>query len=375
MGTGAGSRGEVSGRIQALRFPLACVVVWIHAHEPSVHFSGGSSPLVLPWGYRWLLETLFDDMARVAVPLYFVFSGYLLFLRSSEAGWTWGNAVQQRLSRMLPPYLFWNTLFFSVQQLGRWMPVTRAYFRDRGPVEGTSPVWSWIDPWLGLTGHPADVPLWYLRDLAFLLLLSGVIGGCLRWLRGPAALLYFVAVLVLEFACQPLHSRLPSDLFWFSCGCWCGLNGTIPDLTGSWRRFMTGVWLVASVWRGYGLLNSSMWRMAWLTVPLGVWVAWSWSADLRRYPRLREQWQRLAAPSFFLFAAHVLPLVALRKLAWRSLESGGSLPSLLGLYGVIPGIVVLGCLGLHRGIARLPWRCQKWIDPTVNHPKASVRPA
>ena len=364
-------RADASWRLQTLRFPLACLVVWIHAHEPAIQFASGSSPLVLPWGYRWLVETLFNDMARVAVPLYFIFSGYLLFLRSGEGGWRWGEAVGHRLTRMVGPYLVWNTLFLAVMMGGRWIPGVRNYFSARSPSVQELSVGQILDQWLGIHGHPADVPLWYLRDLAFLLVLSGAIVWVLRWLRGPLALLYFASVIGLEFALQRFHTRLSSDLFWFSCGCWCGLRGGIPELVGRWRLVVTVVWFGLSVWRGYGLLSSGMGRSAWVTVPLGVWVAWSWSHELQRFPRLRAKWQQLATPSFFIFAVHVLPLVALRKITWHWLESGRPLAIVVGLYGLIPGLVLLACLWLHPWTFRLPWHWQKWIDPTVRPPGPS----
>jgi hypothetical protein len=128
---------------------------------------------------------------------------------------------------------------------------------------------------------------------------------------------------------------------------------------------VTAAWLGLSVWRGYGLLTDWMWRSAWLTVPLGVWVVWSWSGELQRYPRLRAECQRLAAASFFLFAAHVLPLVALRKLTWHWFERGGPWVVILGLYGLIPGLVLLVCLRAQPWTLRLPWSWQKWLDPTA----------
>jgi Acyltransferase family len=365
MGVCSSNRAESSWRIQALRFPLACLVVWIHAHEPAIQFSSGPAPLILPWGCRWLLETVFNDMARVAVPLYFIFSGYLLFLRSGEGGWRWREAVAQRLARMVGPYLFWNSLFLTVMSVGRWVPGVQKYFSGRSPAMGDQTVQGFVDQWLGITGHPADVPLWYLRDLACLLIVSGLIAAVLRWLRGPRVLVYFAAVIGLDFALHRFHTRLPSDLFWFSCGCWCGLQGGIPELVGASRLMVTAAWLGLSVWRGYGLLTDWMWRSAWLTVPLGVWVVWSWSGELQRYPRLRAECQRLAAASFFLFAAHVLPLVALRKLTWHWFERGGPWVVILGLYGLIPGLVLLVCLRAQPWTLRLPWSWQKWLDPTA----------
>jgi len=272
---------------------------------------------------------------------------------------------------MVGPYLVWNTLFLAVMMGGRWIPGVRNYFSARSASVQELSVGQILDQWLGITGHPADVPLWYLRDLAFLLVQSGAIAWVLRRLRGPLALVYFASVIGLEFALHRFHTRLPSDLFWFSCGCWCGLRGGIPELVGRWRLAVTAVWFGLSVWRGYGLLSSWMWRTAWITVPLGVWVVWSWSRELQRFPRLRARWQKLAAPSFFLFAVHVLPLVALRKLTWHWLESGGPLAIVVGLYGLIPGLVLLSCLWLHPWTLRLPWRWQKWIDPTVRPPGPS----
>ena len=78
-------RGGYSESINMLRFPLAILVVFVHGFGadidiPELHASGLTGLAV--YDYIRLLFSVV--IARSAVPIFFIISGYLLFLKVEE---------------------------------------------------------------------------------------------------------------------------------------------------------------------------------------------------------------------------------------------------------------------------------------------------
>jgi peptidoglycan/LPS O-acetylase OafA/YrhL len=111
---------ENSGRLQSntidwLRFPLAIAVVFIHIN-PVVdmqgvdyfHFSGMDI-------YTVAGALISRVLAHVAVPCFFMFSGFLFFYK--VRGWNrniYRNKIKSRLKTLVLPFLLWNVITVCV---------------------------------------------------------------------------------------------------------------------------------------------------------------------------------------------------------------------------------------------------------------------
>jgi surface polysaccharide O-acyltransferase-like enzyme len=98
--------------IDFLRFPLCILVVFIHNQDASIDKQ-------LQETY-WICNELFSEiLGRVAVPLFFFFSGFLFFLNVNTFNIkNIKNKLESRVKTLLVPYLFWTMLIVIIFNIG-----------------------------------------------------------------------------------------------------------------------------------------------------------------------------------------------------------------------------------------------------------------
>lgn len=175
--------------IRQLRFPMIVLVTYAHSYG---HVADGFNLLSSDWNtYEFLKLFISQTLVKVAVPVFFIMSGYLFFSNVMD----WSLAVYKakmlrRMKTLLLPYLIWNLLMAIKLKSFSW-----------------SLFWVWWKPagiqidWLGheqLMTAPANMPLWFLRDLMVISLLTPIIYIGVRrlgsWLLGVLMILYLSGV-------------------------------------------------------------------------------------------------------------------------------------------------------------------------------------
>lgn len=108
---------QISESISWLRFPLVLMVVFIHSsgfgefQTDSFNFSALADINL----YDFLRILVSRILCQVAVPLFFIISGYLFYTKFDIQGWSWGiwiKKIKSRTYTLLIPYLSWNILRF-----------------------------------------------------------------------------------------------------------------------------------------------------------------------------------------------------------------------------------------------------------------------
>lgn len=160
---------RTSTRIANAGLLAALMVVFIHVDIQS------ASPAYVRWG----VGTVKAGLCTVAVPAFFVISGYLLAGHADEAGW-WGRALRKRIVTLGVPYLLWGTVFFFFDYF-RTHDMTLAGFLKS----------------LGFTTceTPGLYPLWFIRSLFALVLVSPVLVWLLSRLGKKLLVVLFVIAL------------------------------------------------------------------------------------------------------------------------------------------------------------------------------------
>ena len=132
--------------IRWLRFPMIVLVTYAHSYG---HVAEGFNLLVSDWStYDFLKLLVSQTLVKVAVPVFFIMSGYLFFANVEE--WNmhvYKEKMLRRIKSLLLPYLVWNLMMvFKLKSF------------------------SWSIFW-----EPANMPLWFLRDLIIVSLFTPVI--------------------------------------------------------------------------------------------------------------------------------------------------------------------------------------------------------
>lgn len=125
---------DFSRIIQVLRFPLALLVIFSHNNPLGIQTALSDNDLILYnqfTGYYTFQHLVSNNLARIAVPLFFFFSGWLFFLKlktlssihSQKKNVTTYvfSKIKKNVFTILVPYIIWNLIFvlmnFTVQEL------------------------------------------------------------------------------------------------------------------------------------------------------------------------------------------------------------------------------------------------------------------
>lgn len=172
-----------------LRLPMIVLVTFAHSYG---EVAEGFSLLTSEWDtYEFLKLLVSQTLVKVAVPVFFIMSGYLFFANVE----TWNSQAYcakmlRRLKTLLLPYLIWNLLMAIKLRTFSW-----------------SIFWVFCCPagiqtdWLGqeqLMTAPANMPLWFLRDLMVVSLLTPIIYIGVRklgsWLMAILTIIYLSGI-------------------------------------------------------------------------------------------------------------------------------------------------------------------------------------
>ncbi len=172
-----------------LRFPMIVLVTFAHSY-------GGVeedfSLLMSDWStYEFLKLLISQTLVKVAMPVFFIMSGYLFFANVDVWNFkVYKTKIWRRIKTLLIPYLIWNLLMAIKLKTFSWS-MFWVYWKPAGVQ---------ID-WFGqeqLMTAPANMPLWFLRDLMVVSLLTPIIYIILRklglWLMGLLTVLYLSGI-------------------------------------------------------------------------------------------------------------------------------------------------------------------------------------
>ena len=326
-----------SKTIDALRFPLAVAVVILHYCLTVVADATGPQ--------RVLCLLFQEGICRLAVPCFFLISGYLFFHGLQAWSWPeWTRKIRKRVRTLLVPYLLWCVIalfaFWAYQNLHGEPVSLLQKFRSYGgirmfwSVSGALPI--------GSLAYPADGPLWFIRDLMLFVLLTPAIHLFLRWTKG-----FGVAGLCILFLA--FRRLVPEGLLFFVLGAWLQLSGK-NLLQLAWPRryalLAVAVLTMAAVLLLSGVSDywSRFCKFFFLVSGIGAsfcLAAWGWEKRTRLSVPFR------AGSSFFIFAAHEVLILqhAACPLVAALLPTDTVWGSILAFF-LTPALAVAICLGL-----------------------------
>lgn len=230
---------DTSLTIDFLRVILIIFVIFMH--YPLFLGTCTSSDLsTLDYSFSNLSTIAFDYiqvllnkvLSANAVPLFYVFSGYLFFLKYSSNVDCYLNKLKKRTFSLMIPYILWNiaTLIFfcAIFLIINHELNFPEYFIQQGGISflWDSNVWGendvnwlgWHTPWSG----PIDIPLWYVRNLIVMVLLSPVVFFILKYSG------IFGLILLASGFMSGIFINVPglnsTSFFFFSFGAYFAIN-------------------------------------------------------------------------------------------------------------------------------------------------------
>jgi len=182
--------------IKASRFPMALIIVSEHYYANEVVCDATRG------GDLYHKFGLFSNeyFPEFVVPLFFFISGYLFWVNIDIPSIGINNMfsvyidkIKKRIKTLVIPYISWNFIvlsgllfvqFISEDQI---KPLSTS-LKDFTYVDIFKSFWSITEG-----GNPVDAPLWFIRDLFVICLLSPLIGV---WIRGLKVYGFLIIVLL-----------------------------------------------------------------------------------------------------------------------------------------------------------------------------------
>jgi len=334
--------------IAALRFPLAVLVVLIHANNSFFRELAGEDGNGVIYFLSRVLPTF-------AVPLFFAMSGYLFFLNLTEFGLAdYKEKLKRRTLTLLLPYVVWNLLAFALYAL-RDIAAGQALQNSFSPnlLWGCKPLGILSENFFGWTLPPATAPvleqLWFVRDLIVCVVLTPLIYIVLR--RGRVAGLLCFAFVFYARLWPNWCGVSFTGLWFFALGAWFSISGKDP--LRSTRRLLAP----ASALVPPALLALMLWPDGTCLIhDLGqavyVLAAMTVSVHMANFLSHRHnQGTLLPTSSFFIYASHTIVLLPLTALVTRVAVGHGAW-MLAFLYLVCALVSIIVCLSLFYVLRR-----------------------
>ena len=328
---------ETSLRLNLLRFPLVVGIVFIHSYASNVGFNNGGISLGLNNDSiisLFIRNLISQEIARVSVPTFFLISGYLFFI-----GFNWSivnflNKINSRFNTLLIPFLFWNIATLLVIALGQSISFTQPYFSGKNPFISNFNFLDYMRYIFGVGVNPIAYPLWFIRDLMLLCLLSPVILFFNKYIYSiwNGLLLYF------WFLSQwPIYSPSIDALLFFSLGCFKAINNKNLFSFDKFGKLFVSAYLLTVVTGA--LFYGQFVYLQKIGILIGI-ITVLYSTKFLANLKIKSVLLRLSNASFFIFAAHEPLLSFARKIAYKGLDPKSDL-LVLTLYFVIPITVII----------------------------------
>lgn len=202
---------------------MAVGIVYVHIIPPSVLTTILPEHPIFNFLFAMTNETFF----RGCTPTYFFIAGFMFYRGNINQKYL--SKIISKAKRLLIPFVFWNSLFivcFSLDKCDSLSSIVNMYIR------------------------PVNFPLWFLRDLFFICLLSPFIGYLLRNFRKYLPFLLMIYYII--FSCKDVSYV---GIFYFTLGAYFSFT---PSLM-AWlmkRKLYLGIIFVL-VW----LIDVSMWMI------------------------------------------------------------------------------------------------------------------
>lgn len=214
----------LSKTISALRTILCFQVVFLHAaitgltnQELSASFDG-------PFAAYKYVSTISILITRMAVPLFFIISGYLFFISYRNTLSDYKSKVKARARHLLQPIIIWTTLYLTFYYIAQQCTYTASFFSGNNLLIADYGWKNFIGAYSGLFNEGAMFTgqLWFLRNLFIICVFSPVIWYLYKYTKNYG--LYALCVIWFFHEQLRINVFTIDTIFFFASGAWIALG-------------------------------------------------------------------------------------------------------------------------------------------------------
>lgn len=303
----------LSQKIKNVSFLLMIMVVFLHSYNIDIKQSG--KILHFEKDLNWIIQNFISNgVTRIAVPLFFIISGYLFVYKSDLTKKDFWNKIKKRIRTLLVPYLFWTLMGLLIYFVLQSFPQSQAFFTKELIKDYTFS--KWIN---AIFYEPIPYQLWFLRDLIIMVFLSPMIFYLVKKLN----FIYLIAVFVfwiLNFDSVILTSEA---LLFFSLGMYFGFKKPqifeIKIKKGSLLIFLWIALLALKTFAGFYDYKKVELYLLKISILVGIVAFWKCYDYLSINQRTVNLLKKISWASFFIYVFHEPAMTIIKKGIFYSL--------------------------------------------------------
>lgn len=340
---------EITSRVIAfLRFPLIVLIVFIHCNFSSVPLFA-VHPIAVCFS-----EFISETLALVAVPAFFFISGILFFHEGTFNRTAYLRKLKRRCRTLLLPYILWNAIFiaylFVIEKLFGHNPELGKPLGNMRVTDYLKLFWNinLIDNTSGPVA-PVNTPLWFVRDLMVVCILSPVFYLLIRLYSKMHVYVQILLLFPLFYCmdrCSFTQVWLVSPSVYFVIGAYFSLNRL--DVCEVFRR-MYIVLLLAAI-----AALSLQFKNAFFLLLIFAAFGWLGRFAVRGKLVVKTLFERA---TFFIFASHAMLTAALFYILKNDYISIPNEIAAIALYICLPLAIVFICVLVYAVMSHYLPRC------------------
>lgn len=203
-----------SRTIDFLRFPLIVGVVFIHSNIVAVINADTAHPLHTTTWIQTIVHLFSGILPSACVPLFFFISGFLFFHHPQK----FSHKLKKRVHTLLTPYLIWNLLgIISILISHFAMPEHTKWSQWDECFKAIANIFLPCD-------FPPNRPLWFIRNLLYVMLLAPVVKFLFTNKYKLPILISIYAIWISNSNFGTIDHKLISAFLFFSTGSYFSLN-------------------------------------------------------------------------------------------------------------------------------------------------------
>lgn len=322
----------LSNKLRVVSFVQICMVVLLHAQIFQLSPHGIS---------EFVQHLITGRITRIAVPFFFVISGFLFAYTIDERQKTESikRKITKRVRTLLIPYIVWSItclLLVCILQF-LWPSIT-----------GTSKLivnYNFNDYIKEIIISPSIAyQLWFIRDLFIVSFFAPVLIFLIKYLRG----FLIILLVVLNITYWAIGFLSTTSITFFSIGLYLAIyHKDWPEtiISNQLWSFIPIFWIIINIVLEYLDVNSSLIYLA--NEMIGIISAWI-AYDLL-YKKCIERWLTLDifSFSFLIYILHEPILTLLKKIYIRVIGVDTAFTS-LALYFLCPFVLIAGIITIGR---------------------------
>lgn len=197
----------LSDKLRILSLISIIIVLYIHSGFHADEIEG------MAWNDR-VQEFVSGMIGRCAVPLFYMISGYLFFLKVPDGMTSIYGKMRKRVGTLVVPYIIGCLFFVGFGVLMAVLPGVSKYMNSSVMPLFSKPIGEILRSifYDAGNGTPCAFQLWFLRDLILIVATSPLWYLCLKHLKWGFVAVVFVLT-YLDVPHVPFYS-----LFWFVLG-------------------------------------------------------------------------------------------------------------------------------------------------------------